>query len=542
MKIKNTLLCLCMLSACAPTTPNLVERKLASTIKSGKIFEDVTDESGMPNLSGSAIAVFDYDRDQFPDFIVGNHLIKNVSTKESIRFVDVTEQMGLTDLKGNVIWLDFDNDGFGEIISTTGQIFKLNSQKKFEEVSKRYHFSLPEKVHTISFGDIDRDGYPEIIAGMNENHVDNSFTFLPPHIYQNLKGKGFLEISNRFSFDRYPAYTRGILWADYNNDSYPEIYFANYRLRENFFFKVRPGNMTEVSGYYNVKGTKDPNRFYDQVMKKNYGPSYGHSIGGVWADFNNDGNFDLWISNLVHKYVGTSNGGYDYRGYVCDDSKVYKNTGAPYYQLEDVRSQIGIPYMPIGDWSKYKGDELWAHTTSSDFDNDGLIDLYITQVYNLKYAYSLLVKNLGNFKFKDVGENEPTRTFDSYAGAFADFNNDGKMDLVVSGREVVDAPHRLKVFKNIVENNYHYLKIRLNGTKSGKSPVTTKVKVVTDRGIFLRQFEGVTGTMNQQNDPTLHFGLGNIDKIKYLEVNWNSGKKQIINGIKVDQTYNINEL
>jgi hypothetical protein len=63
----------------------------------------------------------------------------------------------------------------------------------------------------------------------------------------------------------------------------------------------------------------------EKLLLVSFAPAVNYGTGpspysGLTADFNNDGNFDLWISNLVHKYVGTSNGGYDYRGYVCDSS------------------------------------------------------------------------------------------------------------------------------------------------------------------------------------------------------------------------------
>lgn len=409
-------------------------------------------------------------------------------------------------------------------------------------MSKAYGLSLTEKAYTLSFADVNRDGYADLLVGMSEIYEDNKFSFLPPKFYLNIQGKTFKEDPSRFNLNKYPAYVRGMQWADFDNDQVNEVYFSNYRLKENFLFKNNGKNFSEVAASYNVQGENDPKRYMDPYYKKPFGPKYGHTIGSVWADFNNDGNFDLWAANLVHKFVGMNKGKYDYRGYVCDDSKIYKNSGAPDYKFTDVRKQSGIPMMPIADFSQYKGDELWSQITAADFNNDGLIDTYISQVYKLKYAYSLLFQNQGNFKFKDVSAKEPTRVYDSYGGTWADFNNDGKMDLIISGRETPNDDQKIKVLQNIYNApNNRYVKIRLIGNASGKNPVGTQVRVTTDKGVFLRQFEGVTGTLSQQNDPTLHFGLGTSKTIKSVQIRWSSGKRLNVTGVKLDSTWVVAE-
>lgn len=505
-------------------------------------FLDVTNSanSNLLRISTSSIAVGDYDNDAFPDFIAGKHIFKNISRESNIYFVEVTAQLLDEEIKGNSIWIDFDNDGLLDFITTSGQVFR-QEKNKFIEISKRINFSLPANVHTLSFGDLNEDGFADLVVGMNEIHTDNTFSFVSPHAYLNIEGKYFLEISSQLNLDKFPAYTRGILWADFNNDQAPDLYFSNYRLHANYLLQVKNKTLVDSTKKYDLAGIYNPKKNYDTNMKKFYGPLFGHTIGAAWGDLNNDGNLDLWSSNLVHKFVGHNNGVYDIRGYVCDDSKIYINTGAPFYNLIDARKETGLLLKPIGDWNLYKGDELWAHTTMADFDNDGLLDVYVSQVYNLDYAYSLLFKNNGNLKFKNISFNEPLKIYDSYAGAWADFNNDGKMDFINSGRGLINAPPQIRIFKNIFQSKNHFLKIKLNGSKSGKNPVTTKVKLFTSKGIFIRQYDGVTGTMNQQNDPTLHFGLGDIDKIIRMEVYWNSKKIQSIKNIEIDKTYIINE-
>lgn len=515
-------------------------REIAST-KSPKYFREVTEEAGLPNSAASTINVGDFDNDGLADFIASRKLYKNSSSQDRFNFDDVTDKVGLSALNGNPLFVDINNDGLIDIASTSGQVFLQVKKNRFVESAKILGLKIPENAFTISFVDYNRDGFADLVVGMSEIHKDDKFTFVPPHFYQNIGGKKFVEISKRFNFDKFSAYTRGIEWADYNNDGWADAYFSNYRLKQNYLFKNTLSTLFDVAPQTNTQGEFNPKKYYDANLGAYKGPSYGHTIGSVWADFNNDGNFDLWVSNLVHKFVGQNNGGYDYRGYVCDDSKIYRNTGAPLYKFVDMRSTSGIPLKALGDRSVYKGDELWAHSTAADFDNDGLTDMYVTQVYNLQYAHSLIYKNKGNFQFTDVSQDEGTRVLDSYAGAWADFNNDGKMDLITGGREGVDISSRIRLFKNISQSKNNYVKIRMIGTRSGKNPVTTQVRVVHEKGQYLRQVEGVTGTMNQQNDPTLHFGLGNVDKIKWVEVRWSSGQKQIIKNITPGKTWIITE-
>lgn len=525
---------LSLFSSCT-TTP----WRSVSAVDEKTIFQDVTATANVSTEATSSVIVGDFDRDGLVDFIANKKLYKNVSTKAQIRFLDVTSKVNLQTLDGLPMFVDINNDGELDIITTKGQVF-IQKKGLFKDFSKIMGLTMVKDAYTISFGDLDQDGWPDLIVGRSETYTNNKFNFVPPQIFMNYKGISFKDVSNQQTMQKFPAYTRGIVWADYNNDQKPDLYFSNYRLRENFLFQTYKGTMIDASARSGTKGEYQTKQQYDSYTKKTFGTSYGHTIGSAWADLNNDGYLDLWVSNLVHKFVGMSKGSYDYRGYLCDDSKIYKNSGAPHYRFTDMRKNSGLPEKPIGDHSVYKGDELWAHTTIADFDNDGLQDVYVTQVYNLNYAYSLLFKNKGNFKFENVSNRGP-KLLDTYAGAWADFNNDGKMDLITSGRAAVNAPPRLHIYKNVYESNNNYIKFKLNGTKSGKNPVTTQVHIYHDKGRFMRQVEGVTGTHNQQNDPILHFGLGNVTIINKVEIIWSSGQRQVLKNVKINSTNIITE-
>lgn len=527
-------------TACSFDIKNIANRSVAQVIDKGNHFEDVTINSGVAKDHSIAIAVGDYNNDYFPDFISKNRLYHNSFKDGLISFVDVTEQAGLSGMKGLPMFLDINNDGLLDIMTNASQLFIQSKNGKFMDKAQDYELKFPDKVNTLSFVDLNGDGFTDIVGGLSEIHdtQKGTFSFLPPFAFLNIGGKKFIDASKMFNFDDHKAYNRGIHWADYDQDSKIDGYFSNYRLRENFLYKKTDKEFINIAQSKNIAGEKNNSQYYDEYYKKRFGPQFGHTIASHWADFNNDGLLDLWVSNLVHKFVGIGgNGSYDYRGYVCDDSKIYKNLGAPLYNFVDMRKDSGIPYKPMGDWTKYKGDELWAQTIVGDYDNDGFQDVFLTQVYNLPYAHSLLYRNLGNFKFQKSSVSEPIRFFDSYVAVWADIDRDGKLDLLTSGRPEINKPHEFKIFRNITKNNHNYIKIKLVGGKSSKNPVTTQVKLfLNDGSIQLRQVDGINGTHNQQSESIIHFGLGTKTIIGF-QIRWSSGVVQNYNANKVNTTY-----
>lgn len=501
-------------------------------------FIDMTASAGISEAHSSALVAADYNSDGWVDILAGGKLYRNISEKQNIKFENVTEEVGLNQLQGLALFVDINNDGHLDLVTNKGQIFIQNSVGGFVESSVRLGFKVPGNVHTISIADINEDGWLDFIVGMSEITITQ---YEPPRLYINRRGLRIDDMTPS-SFKNNPNYLRNVALADFDNDGKIEVYFSNYRIRPNNLYKLSPFMSEDLAAQYGVAGDFIPDKYYNEVLKKSYGTRYGHTISSAWADFDNDGNLDLWVSNLAHKYIGLKKDGtYDTRGYLCDDSKIYRNMGSPTYKFLDMRPQSGIPYRPISDYPKYTGDELWAQTTVADFDNDGLSDVYVSQVYDLAYAPSLLFKNLGKFKFQNVAQKHGTQVFDSYAAIWADVNNDGKMDLLQSGRVKNGEKHRFRLLQNVMQNKNNYLKVRLRGRKSSTQAIGAQVRLYHTNGVFLRQQEGNSGTFNQQNDPVLHFGLGDVREISRLEVRWPSRKIKVIKNIKVNQTIDIDE-
>lgn len=509
---------------------------------------NVTDDAGFSEKSGTFFAWGDYNNDGYPDLLVDGHSLYENSGKPEFKFTDVTNKVGLEKASGSAAWADYNNDGWLDFATTSGQLWK-NEKGKFTEVGKDAKLTLANGVIAIGWGDYDADGYVDLYVGVGEGP---GYTFVPHQLFHN-KGDGtFEDVSEKMAINKKAAYGRSIIWCDYDNDGRQDIYVGNYRLCPNFLWHNNKDNtLTNVADKTGTAGEFEPARYTDPEIKKQYGeekakfgPHYGHTIGCAWADFNNDGLFDIWVSNLVHKYIGPANFGkgqtYDIRGYVCDDSKIYINKGAPDFKFEDIRDKSGIPRRPIGGRGVYTGDELWSNAVCADFDNDNFVDVFVTQIYNLQYAYALLYRNKGDLTFQDIGNDLNLRYIDTYGAAWADYNCDGYMDIVIGGRSKVDGPQGIHLFKN-EGNGLSWLEFKLEGKECNRAAIGAKVEIQIGDLKMVRQVEGSSGSHTQQNDMTLHFGLGKYEGVDEATIYWPGGKVQKLGKQKARKIITIKE-
>ena len=171
--------------------------------------------------------------------------------------------------------------------------------------------------------------------------------------------------------------------------------------------------------------------------------------------------------------------------------------------------------------------ESYASPALGDFDNDGYLDLFFTTVY--KGDKSVLYRNNGDWTFSEVTENAGVATASTYQGSWADYDNDGDLDLLSGG----------KLFRNPGNTN-HWLKVRLIGAKdSNPSAIGAQVRVMVGDRVLMRQVEGGTGEGNQ-NDLTLHFGLGKEDGRVKMEIRWPLGDVHVVMR-KVDRLVTVHQ-
>jgi len=471
----------------------------------GITFTDVTDSVGLSGRKESRVAWGDYDNDGYEDLLLnGNRLFKNLKGK---RFLDVTEKAGIGKTKSSGgVWADYDNDGFFDFyaISSDSQGDKLwhnNGDGTFTDMTKKAGNSTDNySTEGAAWGDYNNDGFVDLYLANYENWARHSY--YPDILYQNNGDGTFKAITKEakiippFGEDRAG---RGVNWGDFDNDGWLDIYVSNYRLQENFLWHNNGDRtFTNVASRLWVAGNEVNGWF-------------GHTIGSDWGDYDNDGDLDLITANLAHpRYIEFSN-----------RTMLYQNTGPKNnWEFKDMRLKAGIKY------EETHSDPAWA-----DVDNDGDLDLYITSIYEGRRSF--LYENLGNGKFRDITWLAGVRVFNGWGCAFADFDNDGDLDLVVGSGSGV------KLFRNDGNKN-NYLKVKVVGTKSNRAGIGARVKIKQGKRVQIREISGGKGTTSQ-NSLVAHFGLGKNKNPISVEVRFSTGVCQTRHNIAPNQLIIIQE-
>ena len=442
-------------------------------------FKDRTAELGL-QLANDQACWADVNNDGWVDLIAGGVVWQNNHGKG---FTKLAEGLG-----GGIVAADYDNDGFVDLFSWAAlQAYHNNGGKGFTPIPMP---TLPKCVSRgACWGDFNGDGLVDLYIGGYEDW-DAGITY-PSFLLLNEGGKSFKLV---FTDARYRA--RGVSACDFDQNGTLDVYVSDYRLQPNvLWLNDGKGQLKDVAGAYNAVATSP-------------GFDGGHSIGAAWGDFDNDGRFDIFAGNFAHV---------DDRG-DQPKSRFLRNQGPDKgFVFEDL-GPCGVFYQ-----------ESYASPAAGDFDNDGLLDLFFTTVYGVasfgRPNHAVLYRNGGHFAFTDATQTaglpalEPT-----YQAAWADFNHDGRLDLATAG----------KLFVNEGAQG-HWLGVRLygDGRTVNWSAIGAQVRIKLGDQMLTGQVEAGTGEGNQ-NDPTLHFGLGAQAGPVTLEVLWPGGAKQTVPNVRVD--------
>lgn len=495
----------------------------------------------------------DFDGDGDPDLLVdGKHLFRNDSKDGEIRLANVTAEAGLAAARGPAgCWFDFDLDGNLDFGTSSGEVWLGDGKGRFVDFSRHLGITLPHgAASAIAWGDLDGDGFLDLFGGGDNQY--NPLQHFAQSVWLNSKRKESLgkltkerdlaavakmrDATATLGVDKL-AYGRAIVFCDFDWDGDDDVYSGNYHLEPNFLWRNDGKRLAEVGVEYGVAGRRDETMFTVPGTDQKTGYHYGHTIGAAWADFDDDGYFDLFVSNLVHKYVGPVDAEFakvlgsqtDTRGYVCDDSNVFKNLGPPSFHFVDRRAEMGIPPRPVGDAKTYRGDELWSNAACADFDNNGWVDVFCNQVYgHLDYSHGLLFANQSG-TFRESHRQAGVSVWGGYGGVAVDLDSDGLLDLVVSGADKPQGAAAVRVFRN-GSAAAPWLGLQLPSAK-GQQVVGSKVLLVQERLVQVRQVATTMGSHSQQGDGRVHFGLGDGGAVRDVVVHWPDGRLQSLGAL-----------
>jgi hypothetical protein len=537
-----------------------------------------------------------------PAVVAGSVLILTGRAQEApVLFDDVTARAGITFVHqsaatpdkymmetfgSGVAWIDIDNDGFQDLFFVNGApgasnvLYRNNRNGTFSNVTAQSGTAgTSTKAYKtgVAIGDYDNDGLLDLFVT----------AYGPDILHRNLGNGKFADVTATAGVVGGPSeWSTSAGFFDYDRDGDLDLYVANYvdfRMDENPWCGDRkPGyrmycNPTIFDGTASRLYRNNGNGTFSDVSKPaGIANPAGKGLGVVFCDYDRDGDQDIYVANdLVRNFLYRNNGdgtfqdvayaasvGFDINGKPqagmgvdCGDvdgdglpelfvtnfseelNTLYKNHGDGTF--EDVTQQIGLGsgFLPLGFGTKM-----------SDYDNDGDLDIHVTnghvidnvKLYTPALSYEqkdLLYENVGA-KFKDVSAQAGGALQNTRVGrglAVADFDNDGFLDVAISslGRKAV-------LLRNRGVSKGNWIEIRAEGTTSNRFGLGATVRVQTPGTLQVREINNAA-SYQSANDIRLHVGLGAAKTIPQIEIIWPSGIRQVLKDVAVNQVLTVKE-
>ncbi len=523
-------------------------------------------------FQGAGVGIGDFNKDGLPDiYFAGNQVGDKIYlNKGNMQFEDFTQKAGIAKKQGwstGVAIADINNDGYDDIYvsrfliedprSRENQLFLNNGDLSFTDVAKQYQVHDPGYSIQATFLDADKNGYLDI-------YVANQ----PPNFKtrrDQLKGKMDYAYTDQFFLQTSPgvfglatkgagiqnySFSLGASVSDLNDDGWPDIYV--------------PCDFEDPDYMWINRGNGSFRNDINQAVKH----ISNFSMGADVADINNDGLVDIFTADMVandnarlktnmsgmnpEKFWSLADNGYHFQ-YMFNTLQLNNGNNT----FSEIAQMAGVANT---DWS-------WTPLLV-DFDNDGYRDIYITNGIvrdirdndHLKRAkkkiaeqqergegVSLLevVKDapstpIANYMYRNGGDlqfEEVMTTWGltdrgfSQGAAYADFDNDGDLDMVVNNTN--DYPY---LYRNRSADNGYNSYLRFEPASNSLSVQHFGVKVSIKYGDEQQfaELHPVRGYMSC-SEAAIHFGLGTTEIVDEVKIKWLDGKEQVLTDVKINQ-------
>jgi hypothetical protein len=527
----------------------------AAAAANGVRFTDVTKAAGitfkhnngaygkkyLPETMGSGVAVLDFDGDGYADIFFVNS--KNwpdhpgaksypalYHNNKNGTFTDVTKQAGLAiELYGlGASAADYDNDGRVDLFVTAlggNHLFHNNSNGTFTDVTAKAGVGASAFSTSAAWFDYDKDGWLDLVVlnyvqwslekdlfctldGKSKSYcTPESYKGESPLLYHNKHDGTFEDVTKAAGLYDPTAKALGVALFDYNGDGWMDLFVAN---------DTQPNRLYRNTG----KGS-----FVDEAVAS--GVAFNEAgvaragMGVDAADYDRSGRESLIIGNFSNEMMA-----------------LYHNEGTNLFIDE-------APTATIGQAS------LLSLTFSCfffDYDLDGLLDVFAANGHvaddinrvqpKVTYAQTPhLFHNLGNKHFEVATGNAGfAEKLVARGAAYADFDNDGDLDIVISTNN--GTAHLLR---NDGGNRANALRVALIGTKSNRSAIGARIIATFEGGAKSRAMVKSGSSYLSQSELPVTFGLGKATKVAGLEIQWPSGQVEKIPAMDGNQTITIEE-
>ncbi len=542
--------------------------------------------------------------------LVGLRLAGTAHARSPILLRDVTRGSGITfrhtdggcgkrylveTVSAGLALFDYDGDGDVDIYFLNGAplrgtklevpprnaLYRNDGDFNFSDVTDKAGVGDPGYGLGVAVGDYDNDGDPDI-------YLNN---FGPNVLYRNNGDGTFTDVTTEAGVGNGDQVGAGTCFLDMDGDGDLDLYAANYLV---FSYDTHiPATSRGFPVYSNPRlyPRAPANLFrnngdgtFDEVSAASgVGRHAGWGMGTVCADYDNDGDTDIFVANDVAENFLFRNDGtgkfeevgllagtaYDLdgnaQGSMGVDCGDYDNDGRLDFYLTSYQRQLTALYKNLGD-GVFEDVKLlngaaagtqphvtWG-TGFVDFDNDGDRDIFVACGHLLDnvdqfdhttsyHVRNILLVNTAGGKFVDLsaqsGDGMAVK-LSSRGAAFDDLDNDGDVDVVV-----LNSRREPTVLKNDSASGNHWIQVRLRATRTNRDGVGARVKVVAGN---LTQIDEVHSGRGYQSHygTRLHFGLGKRDRVDRIEVRWIGGGVDVLPedgaaSLPVDQLVTIRE-
>lgn len=496
------------------------------------------------------------------------------------RWKNIAAKLGIDalDLAGGAVVDDFDGDGLLDVVTSTWdpcgpmKAFRNQGDGTFANVAAPWALdSQFGGLNTVS-ADYDNDGDVDLLVlrGAWRGQSGQIVNSLLRNDLNQASGR-FVDVTQSSGLGDTAFPTQAAAWADYDGDGDLDLYIGNesgegVRAPSQLFRNNGDGTFVDVAAAVGVQ-------------------NFNYAKSASWGDYDNDGDFDLYVSNMGHNRLYRNNGGtftdfapalgvsgpfksfaswffdYDNDGdldlFVADYGSDVWKVAASYCCPEELEERAGNPVLYRNEGGRFVDVSTEVGLTRpllpmgsnyGDLDNDGWLDIYLgTGVPDLSALMpNVLLKNDGGKKLLDV-------TFASGFGAlqkghgvaFADLDNDGDQDVFteMGGAYPADAFFNA-LFENPGSPN-SWITLKLVGTKANRSGVGARIAVtVTDSQDEIRTIHLLAGTGGSFGASPLRqeIGLGDAQRIDTITIRWpGSDTVQTFQDVAMNRFYRVTE-